>query len=66
VDGVILTAFAVSFLFAGALIGAFGPRAAYAVAGLGCGLTGLIMLPVLRERQAGREPPSAVVEAAPA
>jgi len=51
VDGCILTAFAASFLFAGLLVAALGPKAAYAIAGLGCGVAGVLMLPVLGERR---------------
>jgi len=50
VDGLVLTAFAGSFLFAGVVVAAIGPRAAYAVAGAGCALTGVILFPILRER----------------
>ena len=47
-DGMLMVMFAISFLFAGALVGALGPRAAYAVAGAGCALTGVMLLPLLR------------------
>jgi len=41
---------AVSFLFAGTLVDAFGPKAAYALAGAGCTVAAIILVPVLRER----------------
>ncbi len=47
-DGALMVAFAVSFLFAGALVEAFGPRAAYAVAGAGCLVAAILLVPLLR------------------
>ena len=40
---------ALSFLFAGTLIDALGPKAAYALAGAGSALASVMLLPVLRE-----------------
>jgi MFS family permease len=54
-DGLVMGAFAISFLFAGALVGALGPRAAYAVAGAGCTLSALMLLPVLRAGDAAAQ-----------
>jgi MFS family permease len=55
VDGVIHTVFAASFLFAGAVVLALGPRAAYAIAGAGCALTAVMLLPLLRSSDASRD-----------
>ena len=49
-EGIFLIGLAVSFLFAGAFVNAFGPKAAYGLAGLGCTVTALLLLPLLRER----------------
>jgi MFS family permease len=50
VDGLILTMFATSFLFAGFVVAALGPKAAYAIAGAGCVVTATLLVPLLRER----------------
>jgi MFS family permease len=50
VDGLILTMFATSFLFAGFVVAALGPKAAYAIAGAGCAVTATLLVPVLRNR----------------
>jgi uncharacterized membrane protein YhdT len=42
---------ALSFLFAGWLVDAFGPKAAYGLAGAGCTVAAIMLLPVLRERE---------------
>jgi predicted MFS family arabinose efflux permease len=42
---------ALSFLFAGSLVDVFGPKAAYALAGTGCTVAAIMLLPVLRERE---------------
>jgi MFS family permease len=55
VDGVIHTVFAASFLFAGAVVLALGPRAAYAIAGAGCALTAVMLLPLLRSSDGRRD-----------
>jgi MFS family permease len=39
---------AVSFLFAGPLIDGLGAKAAYALAGMGCGVAALMLMPLLR------------------
>ena len=49
-EGIFLIGLAVSFLFAGAFVNAFGAKAAYGLAGLGCTVTALLLLPLLRER----------------
>jgi MFS family permease len=48
IDAVLLTVFAASFLFAGAIVRSFGPKAAYAVAGVGCLITATFLLPLAR------------------
>jgi MFS family permease len=40
---------ALSFLFAGSLIDAFGPKAAYGLAGAGCTVAAIMLVPLLRE-----------------
>src|SRR5262249_54845648 len=47
-EGTFLIAFATSFLFAGAFVNAFGPKAAYALAGSGCLVTAVLLTPLLR------------------
>ena len=42
---------AVSFFFAGSLIDAVGPKAAYVLAGAGCTLAAILLVPVLRARE---------------
>ena len=44
----IAVSLAAAFLFAGALVEAFGPRAAYAVAGAGCLVAAILLVPLLR------------------
>ena len=48
IEAVFLLGLAVSFLFAGALVGAFGPDASYLLAGAGCFLCSGLLLPLLR------------------
>jgi MFS family permease len=55
VDGVVSTVFAISFLFAGAVVVTLGPRAAYAIAGAGCGLTAFMLLPLLQPSDQTRD-----------
>jgi len=43
-----LTGLAISFPFGAMLVGAFGPKAAYAVAGAGCAITAVMLWPLLR------------------
>jgi MFS family permease len=50
-DGAVLGTFALSFLFAGAVVDALGPKAAYAIAGAGCAVCAAILWP-LRRRHA--------------
>ena len=45
-DGAILATLALSFLFAGAVVDAFGPKAAYAIAGAGCAVCAVILWPL--------------------
>jgi predicted MFS family arabinose efflux permease len=45
---------AVSFLFSGALIDGLGPRAAYALAGVGCAVAALMLVPLLSSRASTR------------
>ncbi len=47
-EAIFLLGLAVSFLFAGAFVGAFGPKAAYTLAGAGCAVTAIMLLPLLR------------------
>ena len=61
-DAAVTCALALSFVGAGALVGAVGPRGAYAVAGISCLLGGAILLPVLvRDRRS--EPATEEIEA---
>ncbi len=53
-EGIFLTGLAVSFLFAGAFVTAFGPKAAYALAGAGCLVTAVLLTPLLRARFSNR------------
>ncbi len=46
-EGVAMVAFGGAFVFAGALVQAFGPRAAYAVAGGSAGVAGVVLAAVL-------------------
>jgi MFS family permease len=45
-EAVFLLGLAGSFLFAGPLVDALGPKAAYALAGAGCAVTGAMLLPL--------------------
>ena len=54
-EGIFLTGLAMSFLFAGAFVTAFGPKAAYALAGAGCLATAILLTPLLRARFSVRE-----------
>jgi MFS family permease len=47
-EAVFLLGLSVSFLFAGPLIDALGAKAAYALAGVGCTVTALMLVPLLR------------------
>lgn len=47
-ETVFLLGLAVSFLFAGPLIDAMGPKGAYALAGAGCAIAAVMLLPLLR------------------
>ena len=47
-----LLGLAVSFLFAGSLIDAFGPKSAYVLAGAGCFVCALMLVPLLRGKDA--------------
>ncbi len=47
-DGAVLATLALSFLFAGALVDALGPKAAYAIAGAGCAVCAAILWPLRR------------------
>jgi MFS family permease len=49
-ESVFLLGLAVSFLFAGPLIEGLGAKAAYALAGAGCAVTALMLVPLLRSR----------------
>jgi MFS family permease len=54
VEGVVHIVFAVSFLFAAAVVVTLGPRAAYAIAGAGCGVAAVILVPLLRPTDASQ------------
>lgn len=47
-ESIWLTSVSVSFLFSGALVDALGPKAAYVLAGSGCAVTALLLVPLLR------------------
>jgi MFS family permease len=47
-EAVFLLGLAASFLFAGQVVDAFGPRAAYALAGIGCGVSAFMLIPLVR------------------
>jgi MFS family permease len=47
-----LLGLAVSFLFAGSLIDAFGPKSAYVLAGAGCFACALMLVPLVRGKGA--------------
>jgi MFS family permease len=47
-EAIFLLGLTLAFVFAGPLVDAWGPRAAYAVAGAGLGVTALMLLPLLR------------------
>jgi MFS family permease len=51
-EAVFLIGLTLAFLFAGALVDAWGPRAAYAVAGVGGGVASIMLLPLLRSGSA--------------
>jgi MFS family permease len=53
-DTLVLVGLAASFLFAGPLVDALGARGVYAVAGSGCAISALILLPILRGERPGR------------
>lgn len=53
-EAVFLLGLAISFLFAGPLVDALGPKAAYALAGAGCAATGLMLLPPLLRQSRDR------------
>ncbi|HEV8421124.1 MAG TPA: MFS transporter [Actinomycetota bacterium] len=50
-EAVFLLGLAVSFLFAGPLVDALGAKAAYALAGAGCAVTALMLIPLVRQRR---------------
>jgi len=50
-EAVFHSGLAVSFLFAGSLVDAFGPKAAYLLAGSGCAVAAIMLLPVLRDEE---------------
>jgi MFS family permease len=50
-ESVFLLALAGSFLFAGPMVDALGPKAAYALAGFGCMITAFMLIPLLRHRE---------------
>lgn len=52
-EAVFLLGLAASFLFAGPFVNAMGPKAAYVLAGVGCAMTGVLLLPLLRARNRG-------------
>ncbi len=57
IDGLIMTGFAGAFLFAGAIVAWVGPKGAYVVAGAGCAVTALLLVPLLRgDREPGDLP----------
>ncbi|MGH2555284.1 MAG: MFS transporter [Actinomycetota bacterium] len=47
-EAVFLLGLALSFLFAGPLVDALGAKGAYALAGAGCGVTAMMLVPLLR------------------
>jgi MFS family permease len=62
-DGIINTAFALSFLLGGVTLNALGPKPVYALGGATCVLGALVMLRVIRTPPARVEPaPSAAAE----
>jgi MFS family permease len=48
IEAIFLLGLTLAFVFAGPLVDSWGPRAAYAVAGAGLGVTALMLLPLLR------------------
>ncbi len=50
-EAVFLLGLAGSFLFAGPMVDALGPKAAYALAGFGCTVTAVMLVPLLRQRE---------------
>jgi MFS family permease len=59
------TALSVSFLIAGPLVNALGPKSAYVLAGMGCGASTLLLTPLLRRRVPAGGPPLPAEEAPP-
>lgn len=54
----------ISFLFSGPLVNTFGPKAAYVLAGIGCGASSLLLMPLLRGRSTVE--PTGAAETGPA
>jgi MFS family permease len=44
------TGISISFLFSGPLVNTLGPKSAYVLAGIGCGASSLLLMPLLRRR----------------
>jgi predicted MFS family arabinose efflux permease len=55
-EAVFLLGLAASFLFAGPLVDALGAKAAYALAGAGCAVTALMLIPLVRNRRTSSRP----------
>ena len=53
-ESVFLLGLAVSFLFAGPFIDVLGPKAAYALAGAGCAVSALMLVPLLSPQPSNR------------
>lgn len=63
-EAVFLLGLAASFLFAGPLVDALGAKAAYALAGAGCAVTALMLIPLVRQRRSSaRLSPQAMTRA---
>jgi MFS family permease len=54
-EAVYLLGMTLAFLFAGPLVDTFGPKAAYAVAGTGCGIAACMLLPLLRSSRRAQD-----------
>lgn len=61
-EAVFLLGLALSFLFAGPLVDALGAKSAYALAGAGCGVTALMLLPLFRPSKVRTATPSGPLE----
>jgi predicted MFS family arabinose efflux permease len=62
VETVFLLGLATAFPAGAVLVGAVGPKAAYAVAGVGCAATALLLVPLLREARATVPPGDRALE----